>query len=90
LPAYGIPSELTSLGKEGRAVSVSGYVQKGLLKITASCYNKLVVYKGRSKNHLVDQITTFRMGRGTALDEDELFDCFNYAAAICFGDEKGL
>ena len=90
LPVKPLPSELTALGKEGRALSVSGYVNRGLMKITQAAYDKLVIYKGRSKNHAVDQITSFRMGRGTPLDEDELFDCFCYGNAVCFGDDKGL
>lgn len=89
LLASAIPSAFTALGKEGRAVSVSGYVYNGLVKFTQAAYDKVVVYKGRSKNHAVDQITTFRMGHGTPLDEDELFDCFCYGAGLAYGDYKG-
>ena len=83
-----IPSEFTALGKEGRAVSVSGYVYKGGVKFWHEAYNKVAVYKGRSKNHAYDQITTFRMGKGTTNDEDELFDCFCGVAGLCFGNWK--
>jgi hypothetical protein len=84
-----IPSEFTALGKEGRAVSVSGYVYKGGVKFFHEAYDKVMVYKGRSKNHAKDQVTTFRMGKGTPTDEDELFDCFTGIAALCFGNFKG-
>lgn len=90
LPVKAIPSELTALGKEGRALSVSGYANNDLMKLTQHAFDKVVVYKGRSRNHFIDQVTTFRMGHGTPLDEDELFDIWCYALALCFGDEKGL
>lgn len=90
LPVQAIPSELTALGKEGRALSVSGYANNGLMKITEHAFNKIVVYKGRSRNHFVDQVTTFRMGHGTPLDEDELFDIWCYILALAFGNDKGL
>jgi hypothetical protein len=89
LPVRAIPSAFTAMGKEGRAVSVSGYVYQGNIKFWHEAYDKVVVYKGRSKNHAYDQITTFRMGKGTPLDEDEMFDCFCYIAGLCFGDFKG-
>lgn len=85
-----IPSELTALGKEGRALSCSGYVYQDKMKVSQAAWDKTVVYKGRNKNHLVDQVTTFRMGHGTPRDEDEMFDCFTYGTSICFGDGKGL
>lgn len=88
--AEALPSDLTALGKEGRALSCSGHVYQGKIKISQAAWDKTAVYKGRTKNHLVDQVTTFRMGHGTPLDEDELFDCFCYAVSVCFGDGKGL
>ncbi len=85
-----IPSELTALGKEGRAVSVSGYIYRGLVKLTERAYDKTVTYHGRTANHCLKQATEFRVGQGTPLDEDELFDDLCYGAAIAFGDGKGL
>ncbi len=89
LKARAIPSEFTSLGKDGRALSVSGYVYKGMMKICREAWEKTTSYKGRTKNHLVDQITTYRMAQGTPTDDDEEFDCFCYAVAMCFGNKKG-
>lgn len=89
LNVHAIESKLTSAGKEGRAISVSGYVYRGLVKVCAPAYEKTMVYKGRSKNHLVDQLTTFRMGIGTPADEDELFDTFCYGVAITLGNDEG-
>ena len=85
-----IPSELTALGKEGRAVSVSGYIYRGLMKLTQRAYDKTTEYHGRTANHCLKQLTEFRVGQGTPLDEDELFVCGCYGAAVAFGDGKGL
>lgn len=88
-PVHAIESKLTAAGKDGRALSVSGYVYKGLVKIAKAAYDKTTIYKGRTRNHCVYQITTFRMGAGTTTDEDELFDCFCYGAALAFGNTEG-
>jgi len=86
LPAFPIPSEFTALGKEGRAVSVSGYVNQGLVKLTEKAFNKVTLYKGKSRNHFVTQVTSFRVGHGTPDDEDELFDNFCYGVHLGLGD----
>jgi hypothetical protein len=69
---------------------VSGYIHRGLIKMTDRAYNKTVDFHGRSANHCLKQLTEFRVGQGTPLDEDEMFDCVMYAAAVAFGDGKGL
>lgn len=84
-----LQGDLVAMGKEGRAVSVSGYINRGLLKITQPAYDKTLIYKGRLKNHFLDQVTTFRIGKGTPNDEDEMFDVFCYGAAVMFGDNQG-
>lgn len=89
MKVHAIPAELTAMGKDGRAVNISGYVFKGLVRYTEYAYNKTSVYKGRSKNHSFDQVTTFRMATGTPHDEDEMFDCFCYGVALTLGDGKG-
>lgn len=87
LAVHAIPSELTALGKDGRALTVSGYIYNNQVVYTEPAYLKTVVYKGRSKNHSFDQATHYRMSFGTPNDEDELFDCLCYGAALAF-DEK--
>jgi hypothetical protein len=90
-PAHEIDSKLTSLGKDARAISVSGYVYQGLVKFTRRAYDKVVVYKGTSKNHLVSQVVGFRVGdKDAAKRADDLLDCFCYAIAIALGDAKGF
>ena len=63
MPATAIDSKLTAMGKDERALSVSGYVFRGEVKYTDYAYNKVVTYKRRPKNHLVDQIENFPHGR---------------------------
>jgi hypothetical protein len=51
-----------AMGKDERAISVSGYVYRGQVKYTDNAFNKTVVYKGKARNHLVEQVETFRVG----------------------------
>ena len=63
LPAHPIDPKLTAMGKDERALSVSGYVYRGEVKYTDYAFNKVSIYKRRSKNHLVDQIEKLPDGR---------------------------
>jgi hypothetical protein len=49
-------SKLTAMGKDERAISVSGYVHRGPVKYTERAFEKTVIYKQHSRNHLVDQV----------------------------------
>jgi len=89
-PAYPIESKLTSLGKDERAISVSGYVYQGLVKIAKPAYEKVVVYKETSRNHLLGQVVGFRIGDKASTREDDLLDCFCYGCAVAFGNEEGF
>jgi hypothetical protein len=84
-----ISSDLTKRGKDGRALSVSGYIYRGLVKITEYAYTKTSLYHGKRRNHWWYQATNFRMGHSTPSDEDELFDTLCYGAAIALGDVEG-
>ena len=61
MPAKAIDFKLTAMGKDEGA-SVSGYVYRAAVKYTDYAFNKISTYKRRSKNHMVDQIESFRMG----------------------------
>jgi hypothetical protein len=52
------------MGKDERAISVSGYVHRGLVKYTDRAFEKTVIYKRHSRNHLLDQVEGFRVGGG--------------------------
>lgn len=86
LNVHPIDSKLVALGKEARAVNVSGYIFRGMVKITKEAYAKTSIFHGRNRNHLWHQATTFRVGYGTPNDEDEMFDCLCYGTALALGD----
>jgi hypothetical protein len=86
----GIDSKLTSKGKDERAISVSGYVHQGLVKYTDHAFNKVIAYKQNSRNHLLHQIESFRVGDNKSDREDDLLDTFCYGIAISMGNSEGL
>lgn len=86
-PAHAIDSKLTAVGKDERAVSVSGYITRGDVKITRAAHKKMTTYKGRNGNHFLMQV--FRFLIGVKDQQDDLLDCFTYATAITCGDRKG-
>jgi hypothetical protein len=87
---YPVPGELTSQGKEGRAISVSGYVYQERVKYTDYAFNKTTIYKRRSANHLLDQVESFRIGDKDSKRDDDLLDAFCYGIAIALGNNKGF
>jgi hypothetical protein len=89
-PAHAIGSRLTSVGKDERAISVSGYVHRGQVKCTEHAFNKTVVYKGQPRNHLVEQVESFRVGDKDGRREDDPLGTFCYGIAIALGNEKGF
>lgn len=90
-PASEIESKLTSLGKDERAISVSGYVYRGLVKMSRLAYDKVTTYKGTTRNHLLAQVLGFRIGdKQAATRADDLLDTFCYAIAICLGNNDGF
>jgi len=88
LPAYPIDSKLTDLGKEGRALSVSGYVYRGDVKFSRHAYDKVTNFKGQTRNHCLAQVCGFRIGSKTPHTYD-LLDTFVYGVAISLGDSEG-
>jgi hypothetical protein len=90
MPARAIESQLTAMGKDERAIFVSGYVYRGNVKYTDHAFNKTAVYKQKSRNHVVDQIESFRIGDNDKIREDDLLDTFCYGIALALGNEKGF
>jgi hypothetical protein len=90
LPVTPIESKLTALGKDERAISVSGYVHRGQVKYTEHAFNKTVAYKRRSMNHLLDQVESFRIGDKASEREDDLLDTFCYGIALALGNSDGF
>jgi hypothetical protein len=90
MPATAIDSKLTSMGMDERAISVSGYVFRGMVKYTEAAFNKIATYKRRSRNHLADQVESFRVGDKGSKREDDLLDTFCYGIALALGDSSGF
>ena len=90
MPVHAIESKLTALGKDPRALSVSGYVYRGNVKYTNHAFNKTAVYKQKSRNHLIEQVESFRMGDKENKREDDLLDTFCYGIAIALGNNDGF
>ncbi|WP_186157946.1 hypothetical protein [Burkholderia gladioli] len=88
LPFHAIEEDLVGLGKEGRALSVSGYVHRGEVKISRYAHDKVTNYKGQTRNHLISQVCGFRLGTKTPHHMD-LLDTFTYGVAISLGDSEG-
>jgi hypothetical protein len=86
--ASAIDSVLTSLGKDERAMSVSGYVYRGMVKLTEHAYNKTTMFKGASRNHFMSQVMGFRIGLKD--QADDLLDTFTYGIAIGLGNKGGF
>jgi phage terminase large subunit-like protein len=89
-PAHEIDSGLTAVGKEERAISVSGYVYRGMVKLSRQAHDKVMVYKNQSRNHLISQVCGFRIGVKDPRAQDDLLDTFTYGVAIALGDQDGF
>ncbi len=90
MPARAIDSKLTAMGKDERAISVSGYVHRERVKYTARAFDKTVIYKQRSQNHLLAQVESFRVGDRDRDREDDLLDTFCYGVALALGNSEGF
>jgi hypothetical protein len=88
--AHPIKTKLTSMGKDERAFSASTYVHRGDVKYTEYTFNKTSIYKRRSRNHLMEQIESFRIGDKKSDREDDLLDTFCYGIAIALGNREGI
>lgn len=87
--ARSIASKLTSMGKVERAINASGAVFRGEVKFTERAFNKVVTFKGITKNHQWDQV----LGFSTGVKEnpnDDLLDTFTYGVALGLGNAEGF
>ena len=88
--AQPIPANLTAAGKDGRAISISGYVFQEMVKFTDHAHKKTIEFKGVKKNHLLSQVVSFRPADKDAHKRaDDLLDCFTGGIAIALGDSEG-
>jgi hypothetical protein len=90
-PAQAINGDITGIGKDGRAVACSGSVYRGEVKLSAHALDKVVEYKGQTKNHLVSQVVGYRIGDKDAHKRaDDLADGFMYGVIIGLGGPDGF
>lgn len=88
-PTHAIESKLTAMGKVERAIDVSGYVYQELVKISRHAFDKVLTYKSTTRNHLLSQITGFRVGNKDPVDDD-LLDVFCYCLMLTLGESSGF
>ena len=86
--AHPIDSKLTSVGKDERCISVSGYVYRKLVRLTKPAYDKVAQYKGHTRNSFLKQVFGYRIG--VKDQEDDLLDTFTYGIAITMGNAEGF
>jgi hypothetical protein len=87
--SYPIDSKLTMRGKKERCLNVSGYVAAGQVKWTQEAHEKVVTFKGSTKNHLRSQILNVSMDSKDN-DADDCRDTFAYGLSIGLGDPEGF
>jgi len=86
-----IPSALMAKGKDERAMIAGGPAYQGLCKLSRHAFDKTVEWKGRTQNHLIHQLTTFRIGDKEAYRRaDDLLDCVTYGIALTLSDQRAL
>jgi hypothetical protein len=76
--------------KGERAISASGYVHRGTVKYTNRAFEKTFIYKRHSRNHLLDQVESFRIGDRGSDHENDLVDTFCYGIALALGNSQGF
>ena len=90
-PVTAIPQTLTALGKDERAISISGYHHREMVKIGQQAYDKTLQYKQSSRNHWISQVTSFRVGdKDAAKRADDLLDTYTYGVALGLGNSDGF
>jgi hypothetical protein len=90
LSVRAIDSKLTQMGKSERALSVSGYVHQNRVKFSDVAYNRTVTYKEITRNHMLSQVTGFRMGQKDDHAQDDCLDVACYLIAVTLGDSGGF
>ena len=90
-PVDPIDSVLMSKGKDERAMIAGGPAYQGLCKISRHAFDKVVEWKGRTMNHLIHQVTTFRIGDKDAYRRaDDLLDGFVYSIVLALSDQRSI
>ncbi len=90
-PAQPISGDITAIGKDGRAINASGPVHRGEVKMSVYAYDKVTEYKGMTRNHLLSQVCSYRIGdKDAAKRSDDLLDTFTYGVIIGLNGAEGF
>jgi len=87
-PVAPIDSKFTSIGKDERAIAVSGHVHMEKVKITQAALDKQTIYKGQTMNHFVAQVFSYQIG--VKNQADDMLDAAVYAVAAALGNSEGF
>ena len=88
-PVRALDMALTMKGKDERALLAGGPAYRGDVAISDVAFNKVVDWRGRTRNHLTQQVTTFRIGdKDAAKRADDLLDCATYSIIVACVDER--
>jgi hypothetical protein len=90
LVAFPIDSALTAMGRDERALDVSGYVHRKWCRFCRAAHAKTVNFKGLTRNHLWYQVIAYRPGDLETLAHDDALDTFTYGLALSCGDSEGF
>ena len=86
-----IPAKLMMKGKDERAMLAGGPAFRRECKVSKFAFDKVVEWKGRSMNHLMRQVTSFRMADPDAYKRaDDLMDCATYSIALVLADATAI
>jgi hypothetical protein len=89
IPATALPTDWVELGKDGRALMAAPHILGGRVKLAKTAYDKRMEFKGAVHNHLVAQLTGFRLfDRKASKRADDLSDAAIYAVLRCLGDGR--
>jgi hypothetical protein len=86
--AQALDGAMVAAGKDGRALSVSGYHHQGKIKISRYAFDKVVNFKGQTQNHFLSQVCGFRFGVDNGADD--LGDCYFYGISSALGNSEGI
>jgi hypothetical protein len=90
-PVVPIDGEMVAKGKDERAMAVSGFHYNGWCKVSRTAYDKTMLFKEQELNHLITQITTFRVGDKEGYKRaDDLLDTYCYGLSIGLGGNQGF
>jgi hypothetical protein len=88
-PITAIDSKFTAKGKDERAMLAGGPAYRGDVKVSQYAFDKVVEWKGRTLNHLLQQVNTFHIGdKDAAKRADDLLDCATYSIIVACVDHR--